>query len=148
MMAVVVRNYLLLHPLSLCPQAFAAPTVLPHHHHLRLLRCSQPHLSLLQSHTLLCMHVQVNMHAMTYMHIHCTHAHTEQVHYLRSQVFPWVQVGSVCAYTLEVNILKGIYSIPCSIMTSHSSKTLNTLELLQVLEVKFYQILFLYVNRL
>lgn len=33
-------------------------------------------------------------------------------------------------------------------MTSHSSKTWNTLELRQVEEVKLYQILFLYVKRL
>lgn len=114
MVVVVVRNYLLLHPLSLCPQAFAAPTVLPHHHHLRLLRCPQPHLSLLQSHTLVCMHVKVNMHAMTCMHIHDTHAQSGYIisglkclHGFKLAV----SVHIFFFYTLEVNILKGIYTM-------------------------------------
>lgn len=50
-----MRVYLLLHPPSPCPPAFAAPTVLRHHPHLRRPRCPPPHLPLLQSHTPSCM---------------------------------------------------------------------------------------------
>lgn len=112
MVMVVVRSYLLLHPPpSLCPPASAAPTVLSHHQHLRLLHPPQPHLSLLQSHTPSCMHVQVNTHrrrARTCMgmhrHTHKRHTYTRRVSKLfvvqshLKKVHPLrAQLGRVCA---------------------------------------------------
>ena len=78
----MMRTYLLLHPPAPCPPGFAAPTVLRRHLHLRLLRCSLPHLSLLQCHTRTCVCqgtcMRWNMHAQGTAYTH-THTHTRQV---------------------------------------------------------------------